>query len=734
LYETEFEQKFKEDFKKLLDTITTDTSPFIHMLNNVLGTKYDSSYYTDQSTLEALLTLRMKIYLLSSTMERHSANIGKHHYNIMQVILNEMNEIQRSLVFNCLHFIIDGSSSHFYGYYIQNSYQKRLLRTDFLNSVTYSIGLTVGTVSECSLSQILLEVFIPQSEENSTDFKRNIFATNVSITDDASSTEKTVTIENIYNHIKTTYDSEAIFVYQDSVIATIMKIISKQVLECSRISNFDIYSILSEIKEMYNIISFDVTNFPKYLVDGFTIWYKIYYNYGDLGLDELQHFHDSLTAIKLPENTETKPFEKIAYLKTILKEVTNAIVSLQCFQESYRSLHDKHQKYYVPFINSKKALFQNYSVKDNQHSKHVCKFAINIYSLCFQAKMFNQNVKDKFYSGIEGNDKLKIRFVSALKNLRHYFLLLIKKGLEDERLLKMAYTIAPILANAMARTYFNHWEVNNALHLVMVDMNSIGLQYCQTSKGNFLLFNKINFFEMGNKKLIDKAMNEFYKYSVNNFEESDLNVTSIDMKEFEYFHVNYLYENFIKNSSTVRIYENIIKFYWDGQTQSIRYIYEDSQKSLKNSHNFYALFDLYFKFFVAAVYYEIKVVYESNNLNEINFKAAEIIGNCTFAKYTFPRALHSLIGDVNDFMNLLSKRGTERNNEIPVLREKVGDQLKKFSIVFNKPKKNVRAHFCSKCLQPSTNDTNLVDRCNRLKEELSEYANKYRDLLNNINL
>lgn len=646
-----------------------------------------------------------------------------------------MNEIQRSLVLNCLHVTADGSNSHFYGYDIQNNHEERLLRTQFLNSITNSVVLTAGTKSECSLSQILLEEFIPQSKENRTGFKSEIFATNVNIADDTSLTEKTVTIESIYNHIKITYDSEAIFVYQDSIIATIMKIIFKQILECSRKSYFNVRDISCEIEEIYNRISVDDTKFPKYLVDGFTILYKTFIANFHFSLDRLQKFHDSLIAINLPKNYITEPSKKIPYLKTILLEIRKGIKSLQCFQESYKSMHDKHQKYYVPFKNSKTALFQNYSVKDNQHSKRVCTFTINIYSLCFQANMFHQNISDKFFPG--ENHRLKIRFVSALKDLRHYFLLFIKKRSSvDKRLLKMAYTIAPILVNAVERNYFNHQEVNDALLLVMVEMNSIGMQYCQTSKSNFLLFNKINFFEMGNKKLIDKAMNEFYRFSVDNFEDNDLNVTSIDLNEFQYFNVNYLYINFIKNSSAVHVYENIIKFYWDGQAQSIRYIYQDSRILLKNSHNFYALFDLHFKFFVTAVYYEIELVYESYNLNEINYKAdkaAEIIKNCRLAKNIFPRALESLVHDVNDFLNLLSKSDDERKDEIQVLREKVSDRLKKFSIVFNKPKKHFCAYLHPKWLGSLTNIDDVVDRCKRLKDELFEYVNKNLNFFKSIN-
>jgi len=736
-YREEFRPKFKSYFNQFLKTVGEETNRFIGILNNMLNAKSDSSYYRDTSLLEALLSLQIKTRLGSTSEQPEDTRSS--HYDTLRLVLSDMNKIQRSLLTNnCSPVVPNDTNPRFYDQYIEMDLTKQTEIRNFLEACAKNVVLEVA--STCSHSQMLLEDFItlPPTDHLSKD----IADASIVITSEKEGALNELTMKEIHDRIKISRDSETVFWFTDSVLAAIVKIIFREVLTDAKEDDPPVTDIADELESIKNIISADDTSLPEYLVDGFTLLYR-YEISKNSKLDEIQHFYDSsLEMINLKIKTDET--DERPQLKTILKKLVGSVDSLKCFQESYKVLRDNHNKYYIPFMSNKKALFLDGVVEDDDHSRRVCDFAKNVYSTCFLAIMFLQNIDDPFYNEIEGNEKFHTRLYKVLKTIQHYFLLIIKKGSDNVDILKMAYNIVPILINTLRKSNDQiKVETREILRKVMAEMNNVGIRYCAaSSKNNFLLFNQINFHELGNKELVDKAMENFYQFGVRNFDKSDLNVSSIDPSDYNYLSVEYLHTNFIKDYVVVKVHENTINVYWYGQMSGIQGIYQNTDSSLVKPYDVYALHDMYFKFYIVAFYYEIKLVLLSTtSLSQINNKLMNIAKECKLQYIMFPRELHSFVSDINKLLEIsvnstpenrkLSKGEKKKvkvqlKEQLKELETKIDKQLVKFNIVIFMPNK-ICQYFTDKCCFSSADTFTQV--CKELYENVINFNENFGKII-----
>lgn len=733
MYREEFQPKFKSYFNQFLKTTGEETSRFVRILNNVLDTKSDSSYYRDTSLLEALLSLQVKTHLRKTSEQPEDTRLS--HYTTLQLVLTDMNKIQRSLLTNnCSPVVPNDANPRFYDQYIETDPMKQTEIRDFFEACAKTV--TPEAESTCLPSQMLLDDFVALPAINR--LSQDIADASIAIAGDGEEAPNELTIAEIHDRIKISHNGEMMFWYTDSVVAAIVKIVFREVLTGAE----DLTNISDELESMKNIVSADDASLPECLVDGFTLLY----GYGiskNSELDEIQHFYDnSLGTINLKVKTEeTEETEDKPNLKTILKTIIDNVDSLKCFQRSYRVLRDKRDKYYVPFVSNEKALFSDDTAGDDGRSGRVCDFAKNVYSTCFLAVMFLQNMDDPFYDELEGNEKFHTRLYKVLKTIQHYFLLIIKKGADKADISKMAYDTVPILINTLRKTDDQiKVETREVLRKVMAELNNVGTRNCAASSiNNFLLFNQINFHELGNKELVDKAMEDFYQFTVRDFDQSDLDVSSIDPSDYNYLNVEYLRTSFIEDSIVVKQHENTIKFYWYGQMNNIQDIYRNTSLSLVKSHDVYALYDMYFKFYIVAFYYEIKLVLlNTASSARINDKLTNMAKTCKLQHHMFPRGLKTFVSDVNKLLEIPENNGTPEKGKLSKeekkkikeqlreLESKIDKQLVKFNIVIYTPNK-ICQYFTDKCCFSSADTPTLI--CKELYEYVINFNENFGKII-----
>lgn len=135
-----------------------------------------------------------------------------------------------------------------------------------------------------------------------------------------------------------------------------------------------------------------------------------------------------------------------------------------------------------------------------------------------------------------------------------------------------------------------------------------------------------------------------------------------------------------------------ITFYWKGKKLNVIEIYQDAIFLTLNPYDLFVLYDIYFKFYVAAVYYEIMDILNTNKLKTIK-KGFEKIKTWTtnFEFKYFPEELHLLIKDIHMLLNRPTKitENTDRweidlTSALTKSKTKIDEQMTKFTIEFKR--------------------------------------------------
>lgn len=748
LYKKAFKPLFEKSLTAFISSLDKYVNRFIQILNDFLD--IDESYYTDTTVLEAFISLKIKMNFMSLKNNQNEPELNKSDTTIIRMILEEMNVLQRFLSMNCLDVPPGDKYSPFYGYWLN---EDKLIDVNtinhFLNNIK-PIGFNVDPLI-CVSTQMFLENFVNLSSYDHISL--DIVYAQVQITDTSDTKMKTYTIsiKDILLKTKTMYNIDVVFWYQDIVLNTIMTILFRKIENAKIFIDGPLKSnIFYHIENINLIISKNSTNFPEYLVNGFKLLSK-YKNINEIPTIELNTYLTSLIHITignwdistigdtfiLRDNLKNtcklkdlliihckvtfKPLTDIEYLECFVLKLLKHINDFKCVHQSFKCLRKKYDNYYIPLINNKKTLIPINSIKDIQKSSGVCKFVINIYSICLQTIWFI-NLESDNASATNDNANI-LRSWRAIFSMKYYFLIIIKENTDDLDLLKMSYDIAVILINLQQRfdQHPNFYNLKRTLNVIMTELNNYGIKNCSESKFNFLLFNNINFMHIGDGHFIEKSMKAFYK---NNFGIDNFQNTNINMKDFKYFDVQNLYDQYVKNSEVIKLYGQFIKFSWKGINLTLKEIFEDAIISTLNPYSLYAVYDMYFKFNLAVVHFEMGEILIKNkfkNLRNIQREFLDIQNVMTnFVPKYFPSEFESIILDMQSLLSRPSNNTTDITSkklsifksfkkykesvidEISVMNEitecyiKIDNQFKKFKIklknrsFFQKNKKEIK--------------------------------------------
>lgn len=180
-------------------------------------------------------------------------------------------------------------------------------------------------------------------------------------------------------------------------------------------------------------------------------------------------------------------------------------------------------------------------------------------------------------------------------------------------------------------------HLKRIINYIMAKLNSWGLVYCPYPKFPFLLFNNVHLNKLEETDT-EKMCNKQGQFS---------NIHSINSEikpndDYQCFDYKYLYDTFIKNKDkTIYLYKEIIQIKWNEYETKPNNESFDFGHLIFNSHYLYIFYDTYFLFHIAALYYEVRLMYERYRSGHILHKF--MIDYATHNKMYRPKYLDKIV-------------------------------------------------------------------------------------------
>lgn len=693
LYDLIEENVIRKDYEQLkanLESILIYIEHFITELNTFISKKTSFLYYSDKSTLNALLLLKLKINFIT-------ADLTLSDNTIISMILEIMNDIQRFLIINCNDSLPNYEDTHFYGFSIvKNNSETDIIH--FLKLIQIS-GSEFNLKREdeiCTINQILLGTIVQSIFDN--DLQVKVLTTET----------ESIPLIDYFEQVQQSYDIESIFEYQKNVLTAIIQLLYKLIImvnmDSSSNNNIEkkrYNDILDDILKTIADVPMEYTNYIKKLSNLFHEAYdkndfieniKIYDNSlsSTIILD-----YSRLTKIDVVENKLIKTFNA---LKQNIKEI-------QCFNQYFKLLHVEHHRYYTPFTKST-VMIETMKESKKSYMESFCDFTINIYKLCFEITILN----NKSANSAQTDNIFYKELLNDFQKIKEYLFRLIEKiGTKNMELFITASNIIIILVNR-EMNYLNVFsDLKRLAYIIMNELNRYGTKYCKPDRYTFLFFNNIYYGEFGNKNFITRNIKQFLTGCDNKESETDYN--------YNHYNLKFLYTNFVQNSKVFLYYKNRIKVYWKGEKIDIEK-FTDIHKFFILNHDFlYAFYDIYFKFYVAAYFYEI--ISLRNFITNESYNLEKII-TITFKEEEFPEGLKSFIVKIKYLLEkllLISK--CEAENKVK-LESKVKNLFQSIELQFNE-----FGFFLDYKLEQNTGYTN--DNLTNISQEISSKVKQFHD-------
>lgn len=685
---TEYAKAFMnyyDDFVKALNTIDDYVLRFIYTLQNVIDVDSNIFYFNDSTILKSFRSLKIKIS--SFTLSTNLLDVDNSDVIIIHEMLKELNVMQRFLIVNCDNLPVNINNSQGYGYL---SAVKNANSTDSILDFVKSSFDWESDIKKCSIKQIFLENII--TLHSTEPILNDILNAKV-----RTSRMKSITIRYILKKFSHSYDIDTIYWQEESILKTIIKVIHCNILVLLSDNN-SLRTIMHTINEINSKISKNMKNFPIYFAKGLellalvkdrdtfqsdidydTMVLKVKNNYASIDGIELKCPVKIVNGnkIQLEDNYSINESTKELFIKNtfdnldnLMKNILKHFDDFVCYYEYFIHFRNELDKTYNKFP-IEKIETDLQSVEKNTEGDSMCRFVLDLYLICYKTLTFLNRGIEK-----EKNNEFAQFFDKAWNSInciKNYFLKIIKMGTDDFNLLETAHNIVIVLVNENKPTNIIHGKhLKRILCFVMVELNNYGFRHCTLPKFNFFLFNNINF----NNIVMDDDVKAVIKNGDNTY--NDFNIWTIEPQDYNCFSYKYLYQILIEKTDFLIPYRNIIYVYWKGNKQSILEVFEKITNL--NPFYLYLLYDIYFKFFIAVVYYEVKKEYTFLTIKKLS---PEINDDNEYWFQDFPKTFAPIINDIYFIKKILR---TESNYDLPDCLSKtleIENQFKQFNFVFD---------------------------------------------------
>lgn len=724
-----YDDEIKRHFQTNLECFASDfwNNADGDRLTNALARLLDVAAFGSRQS-DTAAVLKTLLSLTAKTLHAKKTYDARAHYAIVRSVLEDMIRTQRFLAMNCPSVTADEHNSQLYGFWIPPD--DRSVRAEVakvLDAVDRDTGARPHPL-QCTVEWVLSTRFI--------DVKATDDVTVQEMADVLVVTQTgTVTVKTLLERADVVlYDVDAIFWCYESAVMAIMKLVVGKIRMCARSRDDPMARLIDVVKSKIHKISENMADSPKYFVDGFTILSKLIdrTNSGELK-DQLDDYYDSLVGVQLDwitgegdeQSSETCDDDYIKSINKNLEFVLNKTPDLKCFNHFFKPMHLERDKYYAPFTQNKQFL---HATEDADNFANGCDFVKSIYSVSYKAFfLFNKYIDTK------PKDK-KLRYLqkslSVIRDIKNYSLIITKKGTNNAAINKNAFDIATILVNLPLKTerVSLEFEVKRVLNVIMNEMNSFDIKYCSLTNPVFLIFNKINFYEFGDKDTTNESLYTFLENNLCNFTIDDLDFnSSINDVDYQYLSVKFFYETFIENSVSYKTYEIKIKVNWKGSVQTLEDIFKSELLLILNPLHFYELYDVYFKYCAAIIFYPIRrVLFSTSKLKHIknNFEKITLKLNKHNWITMFPQEMKYFLLDIDRLLKLPNEltgknpkiKDNEVIGELREIKKNIEKKFSKFNVVFKSTSKVVKCFF------------------RRRKIDLEKYTNVFEELMKNLEL
>lgn len=694
LYDRLFAPYFHETIVAFEGAFDARVERMSRVLHNVWDTNADVLYYGDTTVLKTLTALRIRLraIMLSLKTVDELADATRIVARAVRLLLTDMTALQSFLSVNCRDAPPPGAAadgpSYFYGYRTKTKSRAAAEDVDaFLSDVGNRVQLVSASSTDqpgCSTSQTMWENFV--SSDDGLQLSAGIVAAEVRIAD-----RRSVAIGELLRRVRLSYDADATAWFRRSVLYAIVKILFRQVIDVLEDPGFEAAdAIFQTIGRLHDDLLSRSAGLPDVLVNGVTALNDAAsLQNAKTRLTAIKNHYDSIDETVCVENPRSKDKavsleERVDDLVKTLTKLLASVDDFECVQISIDYLHGEHERYYLPFAGNKSELI----AENVQRSDEPCEFVVNVYSYLFRVIGSVVSCTDRKPSGVVSAQNCTSEFRESLLRVRNYFAVIVKWERNDIALLKTAYTVATLLENTkVLQVPSDHRNVPNALRVlevVMFELNAVGITFCTSQNFNFLLSNKINVLRSGDLDAVETSIGEFL-YRVDDAVTVDhVNDHEAHYDLFKTLNLKYFHDTYVKKSRCFKLYADKIKFYWKGSPRTAEEIYDDLAAFAINPRDLYAYSDVYFKFYIAVLHYEIKQIFDVHE-DEKRMRTGVIKLFGAFLDITyenFPDGLAILISDFRSLNADLLDQNITTNIQLGKRIRQIDERFKKYNIVF----------------------------------------------------
>lgn len=666
------ESVFKQSLNDFIDQIRDKVVRAISVLTYFFEIYSDSSYYTDFGVLKSLISLNIKIDLMSSRNDDSQTHFKRFARRIVELLLIEIAELQRFLSMNNCDYgtsFDDKNISKIFGLWIALDKTRAEEDFDMFLLKMRNVGLkSDDSLKKCSTRHIFLENIVKIHEEDLISSMIDTQVYNYSNGDDTRT--RSVRIEEIRERIEISYDIDVICWYHDFVLSAIVQTLH---MFLSYTNNVD-ENTIQKIREIKRKTLENRNILPAYFVEGIN---KINNVVGD----------------------QSEVGNSTHYLDQLLTRILENFDDIVCARKYLKNIIKENYKYHTPGSPNSSALRNNLSGVDEtkNESYTACRFVSYVYAFSFRAQVvineFNHQLNSKLSKS--GRKEIKNIFDTVL----NYFLLVYKHEKVNYHFIQIAYNLATILKNQLFNSNVKGEIIfffERILNIIMTKLDIYRLKYCSyMQNGKYLLYKNINYLKtVTTKTPLEDFMHQFFviRYRVAyNFKTSNPG-DIFHSHNVHLFEIDYLYKTFVQKNRVIALYGNVIKIYWNGQCRSIKNIFSDARKMIFNPQNINALYDVYNKFFLAVIFFEVYDLSLGNDYNTSKEGLKKIMNELKFDEChkIFPVTLTSFISDLNTIFHFSDVEG--RSDALSVLKQtrlQIEEKFKESSFVITYNRDNL---------------------------------------------
>lgn len=654
-----------------MDGIVKHVEVFTDVLFNFLNV-YTYPSLLDTSLLKSLVSLQFSINCVRGIYARVRMTDADDKLDDVLVprILGIVNAVYRFRSLNC-DALRSYDNKQYYGYSNSGSDFHEQQVADLLTGIR-PLGLENNDPRlGCSVERMLMDDVLKSENLVAKELK------NVTV---ELSCKTELTIEKIYRRILEVDDFEVLFWYQSIIVKTIVYLLVKKMctLFVEQIWNYD--EIIPKFRSIKSVLT-DPLLFPIGVIDLFQILAS-----NDLKMEEkrAEIRKNVVNYINHADSWSKKDFSYFPEFKVRVDErnfdwnnftpYLDATIDIfkgnGCFMRLFGLLNNGYQKYYLPqklntqnvysFVETKlcekkkrnnpmenhHSPLSNYQTyfSDGSYDKSVrdesCDLMRNLHQYCFESIVFLGGCRMLHAAG---QDKCKNDALTNVQDAMKYLYMSTRRYRWGQATFAI-FNLKEFTMRIFDQKYYPD-QAMRLLKFIMTTLDAYGLNFCRPPNFNFLMSNNVDFDTVGLRTAIS---NDFDRLLLNNKNEIFENYRSV-------------FNGLIKTLKSNRYgkYDGV-RFYWKGGKHRIQRIYESIVSTVTDPSYVYALFDVYFKFWIAAVFHETEILYKhvlfhyrniSVTIEKIRKSGHGDLGRTDLVQaHVFPGELRALVTRLNAFI------------------------------------------------------------------------------------